>query len=64
MASFHSKLRLIEENNPNWHDLSEDWIPAFAGMTEQGVQEGQNKRSGNDKLKDRIALTLPIHPMT
>jgi len=33
------KLRLIENNNSNWEDLSEklfDWIPAFAGMTGQG----------------------------
>jgi putative endonuclease len=27
------KIRLIEENNPNWNDLSEEWIPACAGMT-------------------------------
>jgi len=30
------KIRLIEESNKNWSDLSEDWIPAFAGMTLQG----------------------------
>jgi putative endonuclease len=27
------KIRLIEETNPVWCDLSSDWIPAYAGMT-------------------------------
>jgi putative endonuclease len=27
------KIRLTEQDNPNWDDLSKDWIPACAGMT-------------------------------
>jgi putative endonuclease len=27
------KIRLIEQDNPSWDDLSKDWIPACAGMT-------------------------------
>jgi hypothetical protein len=35
------KIRLIEENNPEWKDLYNEiilcsWIPAFAGMTGGG----------------------------
>ena len=30
------KMRLIEKEDKNWNDLSKNWIPAFAGMTEEG----------------------------
>jgi putative endonuclease len=33
------KIRLIQENNPDWNDLSEAWIPAFAGMTDGEKRE-------------------------
>ncbi len=31
------KIRMIEELNPKWKDLSEDWIPACAGTTSAGI---------------------------
>ncbi|OGK57109.1 hypothetical protein A3J15_02465 [Candidatus Roizmanbacteria bacterium RIFCSPLOWO2_02_FULL_38_10] len=34
------KLDLIERVNPNWNDLSLNWIPASAGMTERENDNG------------------------
>ena len=32
-------IRLIKENNWNWKGLSEDWIPACAGMTMHWISD-------------------------
>jgi putative endonuclease len=43
------KLKLIERENPEWRDLSDElqwhWIPACAGMTEAAVAVGGNDRA-------------------
>lgn len=29
------KLALIEESNPNWHDLAKDWYGGISGLSDQ-----------------------------